>query len=48
MNGTPYFGNGIIVTIQTGTVYVTYTYPYLLLTMLNPGDSITQVRYFPD
>lgn len=40
---TGYPGNVISVTMQTGTSAVSYVFPNLFLTLLLPGDLVTQV-----
>ena len=43
VNEVPYPGNGEIYTIASGTLYVSYTFPELIMTILKPGDIIIQV-----
>lgn len=43
VNEVPYAGDGEIYTIADGTLYVSYTFPELIMTILKPGDIIVQV-----
>ena len=48
LRGTEYPGNGFVATFSQpgGTVYISYVFPDLILTLLHPGDIISMV-FFP-
>lgn len=44
VRGTPYPGDTVTVTLQFSDTEVTYSFPDLILTILQPGDEITMVE----
>ena len=45
VRGTPYAADGVAITFQSATLSITYTFHDLFITLLTPGDIITQVLH---
>jgi len=43
VRGSTYAGNTVTITLQSGNTFVTYTFPDLIVTLLQPGDTVIMV-----